>query len=84
MTHKLTPTAAALLMIPPVLWAGNAVVGRMISPQISPMLLNLLRWTSPRTIKENFAPPTDYRYPHMGKVARAARAEPAAKDSAAQ
>jgi 1-pyrroline-5-carboxylate dehydrogenase len=29
-------------------------------------LLNLLRWTSPRTIKETFAPPTQWRYPHMG------------------
>jgi 1-pyrroline-5-carboxylate dehydrogenase len=28
--------------------------------------LNLLRWTSPRTIKETFVPPTDYRYPFMG------------------
>jgi 1-pyrroline-5-carboxylate dehydrogenase len=27
--------------------------------------LNLIRWTSPRTIKENFIPPTDYRYPFM-------------------
>ncbi len=27
---------------------------------------NLMRWTSPRSIKETFAPPTDYRYPHMG------------------
>ena len=27
---------------------------------------NLLRWTSPRIIKETFAPPTDWRYPHMG------------------
>ena len=27
--------------------------------------LNLIRWTSPRTIKENFLPPTDYRYPFM-------------------
>lgn len=26
---------------------------------------NLLRWVSPRTIKENFNPPTDYRYPFM-------------------
>ncbi len=29
-------------------------------------VLNLLRWTSPRSIKETFAPPTDYRYPFMG------------------
>ena len=27
---------------------------------------NLLRWTSPRVIKETFVPPTDHRYPHMG------------------
>lgn len=27
--------------------------------------LNLLRWVSPRAIKENFDPPTDYRYPFM-------------------
>ncbi|MFC1407469.1 MULTISPECIES: L-glutamate gamma-semialdehyde dehydrogenase [Streptacidiphilus] len=26
---------------------------------------NLLRWTSTRSIKETFVPPTDYRYPHM-------------------
>ncbi len=27
--------------------------------------LNLLRWASPRTVKENFLPPTDYRYPFL-------------------
>jgi 1-pyrroline-5-carboxylate dehydrogenase len=27
---------------------------------------NLLRWTSARSIKETFDPPTDYRYPSMG------------------
>ncbi|WP_407992183.1 L-glutamate gamma-semialdehyde dehydrogenase [Kitasatospora sp. CMC57] len=27
---------------------------------------NLLRWTSARSIKETFVPPTGYRYPHMG------------------
>jgi 1-pyrroline-5-carboxylate dehydrogenase len=26
---------------------------------------NLIRWVSPRTIKETFFPPTDYRYPFM-------------------
>jgi 1-pyrroline-5-carboxylate dehydrogenase len=30
-------------------------------------MLNLLRWTSARTIKENFVPPTDYRYSFMDK-----------------
>ncbi|MDP4811199.1 MAG: L-glutamate gamma-semialdehyde dehydrogenase [Saprospiraceae bacterium] len=29
-------------------------------------IINLWRWVSPRTIKENFNPPTDYRYPFMG------------------
>ena len=28
-------------------------------------MLNLLRWISPRTIKETFVPPTRYRYPFM-------------------
>jgi len=28
-------------------------------------VLNLYRWVSPRTIKENFVPPTDFRYPFM-------------------
>jgi len=28
-------------------------------------MINLLRWVSPRTIKENFIPPKDYRYPFM-------------------
>ncbi|MFE6866812.1 L-glutamate gamma-semialdehyde dehydrogenase [Kitasatospora sp. NPDC057692] len=27
---------------------------------------NLSRWTSTRSVKETFVPPTDYRYPHMG------------------
>ena len=27
---------------------------------------NLMRWTSPRSIKETFVPPKDHRYPHMG------------------
>jgi 1-pyrroline-5-carboxylate dehydrogenase len=27
---------------------------------------NLIRWTSPRSIKETFTPPTEIGYPHMG------------------
>jgi 1-pyrroline-5-carboxylate dehydrogenase len=30
-------------------------------------ILNMYRWLSPRTIKENFVPPTDYRYPFLGE-----------------
>jgi 1-pyrroline-5-carboxylate dehydrogenase len=29
-------------------------------------IINLWRWVSPRTIKENFNPPLDYKYPFMG------------------
>lgn len=29
-------------------------------------ILNLLRWVSPRTIKETFVPATDYKYPFLG------------------
>ena len=29
--------------------------------------LNLLRWVSPRTIKETFVTPVDYRYPFLGE-----------------
>lgn len=30
-------------------------------------ILNLVRWVSPRSIKETFVPPKGYRYPHMDK-----------------
>jgi 1-pyrroline-5-carboxylate dehydrogenase len=30
-------------------------------------MINLLRWVSPRTIKETFDPPKDYRYPFLGE-----------------
>lgn len=28
-------------------------------------ILNMIRWMSPQTVKENFCPPEDYRYPYM-------------------
>ncbi len=44
MRQKLSPTAALLLTIPPLLWAGNAVMGRLVSTLVSPLALNFLRW----------------------------------------
>lgn len=44
MTQKLSPVTALLLTVPPLMWAGNAVVGRVISPLVPPITLNLLRW----------------------------------------
>ena len=45
MNHRLTPSTAALLTIPPLLWAGNAIAGRLLRDAVPPMTLNLLRWT---------------------------------------
>jgi drug/metabolite transporter (DMT)-like permease len=44
MNQRLTPATAALLLVPPLLWAGNAVVGRMVSALAPPITLNFLRW----------------------------------------
>jgi len=40
----LTPRLALLLTLPPLLWAGNAVVGRLLAGAVPPLTLNLLRW----------------------------------------
>jgi drug/metabolite transporter (DMT)-like permease len=42
--HSLTPRTAALLLVPPLLWAGNAIVGRLVHELIPPLTLNFLRW----------------------------------------
>lgn len=44
MTAPLTFGTAVLLTIPPLLWAGNAIVGRLIHDQVAPLTLNWLRW----------------------------------------
>ncbi len=31
-------------------------------------ILNMIRWTSPRAVKENFVPATDYRYPFLDEA----------------
>jgi drug/metabolite transporter (DMT)-like permease len=42
--QRLTLPTALLLTIPPLMWAGNAVVGRLVADLIPPMTLNFLRW----------------------------------------
>ncbi len=44
MSQKLSPGTALLLTVPPLLWAGNAVVGRMVNQLVPPITLNFLRW----------------------------------------
>ncbi|WP_313176576.1 DMT family transporter [Massilia sp.] len=45
MNRKLSVSTALLLTVPPVLWAGNAIVGRLVRDAVPPMTLNLLRWS---------------------------------------
>jgi drug/metabolite transporter (DMT)-like permease len=44
MQRRLTLSTALLLTVPPLLWAGNAIVGRLVRDAVPPMTLNLLRW----------------------------------------
>jgi drug/metabolite transporter (DMT)-like permease len=44
MNQRLTPGTALLLTVPPLLWAGNAVVGKLVAPLVPPITLNFLRW----------------------------------------
>src|SRR3981189_3050561 len=44
MTPGLNLRTALLLLVPPLLWAGNVVVGRLVSPLVPPITLNFLRW----------------------------------------
>jgi len=41
---RLTPRLAAMLATPPLMWAGNAVIGRIAIDSIGPLWLNALRW----------------------------------------
>ena len=40
----LTVRSALLLVVPPLTWAGNAVIGRLLADSVPPMHLNGLRW----------------------------------------
>ncbi len=40
----LSPRLALLLTLPPLMWAGNAIVGRLMVGQVPPLTLNALRW----------------------------------------
>jgi drug/metabolite transporter (DMT)-like permease len=43
--QRITWNTAGLLILPPLLWAGNAVVGSLVVNTIPPVTLNALRWT---------------------------------------
>ena len=41
---RLSTRTALLMSLPPLLWAGNAIVGRMLVGTAPPLALNFLRW----------------------------------------
>jgi drug/metabolite transporter (DMT)-like permease len=45
MQPRLSFSALFFLTLPPLLWAGNAVVGRLVGPLVPPMAFNLMRWS---------------------------------------
>ena len=44
MQERLTFQTALLLAFGPLMWAGNAVVGRVVHTLVPPITLNFLRW----------------------------------------
>jgi drug/metabolite transporter (DMT)-like permease len=42
---KLTPRLTLMLLLPPLFWAGNAVVGRLTVVHVPPLMLNFIRWS---------------------------------------
>jgi drug/metabolite transporter (DMT)-like permease len=46
MNPGLTPRVALLLMLPPLMWAANALVGRMMAAHVGPLALNAIRWAA--------------------------------------
>lgn len=43
-TGRLSAATVALLTLPPLFWAGNAVVGRLMNQTVPPSTLNFMRW----------------------------------------
>jgi drug/metabolite transporter (DMT)-like permease len=41
---RISVQTALLMTLPPLLWAGNAVVGRLVAGMVPPLTLNFLRW----------------------------------------
>ncbi|HEX6720001.1 MAG TPA: DMT family transporter [Burkholderiaceae bacterium] len=41
---QFSPRLALLLTLPPLLWAGNSVIGRLMVDHTPPLMLNFLRW----------------------------------------
>jgi len=55
MLRLLNPSTAVLLLLPPLLWAGNAVVGRALVGQFPPLALSFARWALALVLLAPFA-----------------------------
>ena len=43
-TPLLTPATIGLLLLPPLVWAGNSILGRVVADMVPPITLNFFRW----------------------------------------
>lgn len=59
---RLDASTAALLTLPPLFWAGNAVVARMIVGDVPPVALSLARWVIALALLAPFALPAVLRH----------------------
>ncbi len=41
---SLTPATIGLLLLPPLVWAGNSILGRVVADMVPPITLNFFRW----------------------------------------
>ena len=64
MTSRLSPSTAALLVLPPLFWAGNAVVGRALVGHFPPLALSFWRWALAFAVLLPFAARSIHRHRH--------------------
>jgi drug/metabolite transporter (DMT)-like permease len=73
MERRLDLRTIVLLTIPPLLWAGNAVTGRLVTGLVPPVTLNFLRWALAFLILLPMAGwvvrPNSPMWPHWRRVA---------------
>lgn len=65
---RLDPATAALLTLPPLFWAGNAVAARLLVGEVPPLALSLARWVIAFALLLPFAGRAAWR--HRAALAR--------------
>ena len=59
---RLTPSTTALLIAPPLFWAGNAVLARALVGEFPPLALSFWRWTFAFVLIAPFAARTVWQH----------------------